>query len=657
MKKLILIIGILTFFTQIGYSQLRQELICIPSGDSVALILTVPPTSTEGFHLFRQGPLPGNQEYICLTSERPIKPILDAARVKEILGDDWPVMVDAFGTNEPFDILRKLRGDDFVGLVHSLFSPNVARLTGRWFLDSKVEPGASYNYRVVIVSDNGKEKAIIEKEVLIKDSFPDPPVDMTVEPGDGKVTLKWDYPAWAGDYTDLAIQYFVYRKTTESEFEKLDHTPIIRDDLSAPGYSDLWLENGIEYFYQVRAVDPLRRQSEPSATISCIPVDKSAPSLPKNVITEAGDGVVVISWDMSLELDVAGYNLYRSLGLKEDYIKIDTKPIAAEYPVAYDSSIANGVQYFYAVTAFDKSGNESKKSNPVTCLGEDRTPPEPPANLTFSLANKRLTLNWSPSNSKDLSGYYVYRGMTEDIQPKIIHDPYLDTMFVDEGYQGEGMTPGKSFWISVSAVDKSRNESEKVSMIVEIPDDVPPSPPQGFIAENESGRYVNITCSGSASLDVATYRLIREDIFSDQTIIAEIDQAPLSYRDTSVVKGREYIYYAIAIDSADNKSLPGRVDSVFVKDTSPPPSPRNCQARLTEEGISLKWERVIDFDLVGYNIYRSTIPSGVYDKVNNEILTKLIFTDGQGLPTHYYKIKSIDTSGNESTRSEAVRAN
>jgi fibronectin type 3 domain-containing protein len=246
--------------------------------------------------------------------------------------------------------------------------------------------------------------------------------------------------------------------------------------------------------------------------------------------------------------------------------------------------------------------------------------------------------------------------MTEDIQPKIIHEPYLDTFFIDDGYQEAGMTPGKSFWISVTAVDRSRNESPKISVVVVIPDNEPPLPPQGLIAENNDGRYVMISCNGSASLDVVSYQIVRQDNAGQVSVISKLTDAPIIFKDTTVTKGNTFIYYAVAIDSAGNQSLPGKIDTVFVKDSTSPPSPRNCRARITENGIWLKWERVIDFDLAGYNVYRSNLPSGVYEKINDEPLNELEFIDDQGSPNHYYKIKAVDTSGNESSRSEAVRA-
>jgi fibronectin type 3 domain-containing protein len=656
MKKILLILLISASLANIAEAQIRQDLITMAAGDSVVLFLTDPPGSNESFLVYRQGPLPTNNDFVLLTKDEPVKPTIDANQVKTVLGPDWEVISKAFGTDEPFEVLRRLRGDEFIGIVHSLYSPQVARLTGRLYIDKGVEPGKEYRYKISVINNRGDERYSLTEKVIVTEIYPQPPTDLKAETGDGSIKLTWKYPPWAGSYKDLAIQYYLYRKVGDGDFAKVDHKPIIRDDYTPSEYNDLWLKNGAEYSYYVIAVDPIGRQSQPSPTITAIPVDKTPPAIPENLNVESGDGVVAMAWNMSLELDVAGYYVYRSIGLDKEFIKLNDVLVPVNIPVYFDSTIANGVQYFYSITAVDKSGNESERGNPIATIGEDKTPPDAPKNLTYKITNRILKLTWSASKAKDVAGYYIYRGMDKDVQPKINHEPFADTVFADSGYQAEGMTPGKNFWVSITAADRSRNESEKITLEIAIPDDEPPLAPQGFVAENVEGRYVRISCNGSASLDVAAYKIHRAEKGGAFQVIKEFNHAPFVLNDSMVSKGTANIYYAVAYDSAGNKSGLSQIDTVFIKDYSAPPSPRNCTARVTPTGIQLKWERVVDFDLKGYNVYRSTIPSGVYEKLNNEPLTKLEFIDKAGTVKHYYKIKAVDSSGNESDRGEAVHA-
>jgi hypothetical protein len=75
---------------------------------------------------------------------------------------------------------------------------------------------------------------------------------------------------------------------------------------------------------------------------------------------------------------------------------------------------------------------------------------------------------------------------------------------------------------------------------------------------------------------------------------------------------------------------------------------------MNENGVIITWERVIDFDLVGYNIYRSNLPTGVYIKVNSGAVHELKYFDSEGNSNSWYKIKSVDTSGNESRATTPV---
>lgn len=153
------------------------------------------------------------------------------------------------------------------------------------------------------------------------------------------------------------------------------------------------------------------------------------------------------------------------------------------------------------------------------------------------------------------------------------------------------------------------------------------------------------------------YKLYRSEIGAKTKSIelATFSSTPFNYRDSSVSKGIKYIYYAIAIDSSNNRSRESRIDTVFVRDFSPPPSSRNVKAKIIDKGVLIEWERVIDFDLAGYNIYRSEIPTGIYEKLNSEPVKELKFLDAKGKKHHYYKVLSVDTSGNESTRNQHVQ--
>jgi hypothetical protein len=91
------------------------------------------------------------------------------------------------------------------------------------------------------------------------------------------------------------------------------------------------------------------------------PRDVTPPSAPRAVYSVTGDHEVFLHWLDNPEPDVAGYHVYIASCLDGPdcpYDRIGTTA-APEFAV---SGLANGVTRFYAVTAYDRSGNESELS-------------------------------------------------------------------------------------------------------------------------------------------------------------------------------------------------------------------------------------------------------------------------------------------------------
>ena len=77
------------------------------------------------------------------------------------------------------------------------------------------------------------------------------------------------------------------------------------------------------------------------------------------IIQATANHIVDLSWKASTSGDVAGYNVYRSPDAAT-WKKINASLIAST--LYSDSTAANGSTYYYAATAVDISGHESKKT-------------------------------------------------------------------------------------------------------------------------------------------------------------------------------------------------------------------------------------------------------------------------------------------------------
>jgi hypothetical protein len=84
--------------------------------------------------------------------------------------------------------------------------------------------------------------------------------------------------------------------------------------------------------------------------------DFISPAAPQGLVTQAGDRLVDLFWYPNTEPDLAGYKVYYSSSYNGTYHLIGT----TSHTSFTDRDARNGSTYFYAVTAFDASGNESE---------------------------------------------------------------------------------------------------------------------------------------------------------------------------------------------------------------------------------------------------------------------------------------------------------
>lgn len=91
--------------------------------------------------------------------------------------------------------------------------------------------------------------------------------------------------------------------------------------------------------------------------------DTAAPAAPVGLVATAGNGLVVLSWNVNDEEDLAGYNVYRGSALPVD---TNGTPLNGDTPLTEptytDTGLTNGTAYYYAVVAVDTSGNASQAS-------------------------------------------------------------------------------------------------------------------------------------------------------------------------------------------------------------------------------------------------------------------------------------------------------
>ena len=144
-------------------------------------------------------------------------------------------------------------------------------------------------------------------------------------------------------------------------------------ETSAPPFSDNQIVLGATYEYSVRSIVQYPDQAIESADsniVTITPKDIFPPAAPLGLVVvpvpsqEATPAHLELSWAISPETDVAGYNVYRSEQAGVQGTRQNADLLIA--PAFRDMNVQPGRRYFYSVTAVDRSGNESPASAVVS---------------------------------------------------------------------------------------------------------------------------------------------------------------------------------------------------------------------------------------------------------------------------------------------------
>jgi len=626
----------------------------IAHGDTVTVFLLAAPPGDGGFVVYRGaagGPM------VRVTAQ-PVRPAADGAEAAAIIGSDLLAVERDVEALDADDMLRRLRANPFAGVVLGALYPKVALALGRIYADTGVTPGARLDYRVVVTDAAGREtERVFSASVTVADRLPPAPAGLTADVGDGRTTITWTYPAPGPGAAENVIGFVVYRAGgADTAFRRVTPMPVLRTDAGPLQYEDREVTNGTGYRYRVAAVDLAGREGERSLPLGAIPVDRTPPGFPANVSTEVQATGVLVVWRMSPEPDAAGYVVERSTDVSGPFVPVAAAHVPVDRPSYLDTTASGGRRYFYRVIAVDRSGNQSAPSPIAQANVEDRTPPDAPTGVVATPAGHRLIVRWRRSKAADVMGYYVYRAVPGKPVTRIVSLPLSDTVFVDSGYGAAGLRPGGRYEVGVTAVDSARNESAHAVAQVLVPDDVPPDPPAGVDARGIGGRYVQVAWSAAQAPDVAAYEVLRSTGDTTFGPLARVTgRPPYGLRDTTTVHGGRYVYRVVAVDSAGNRSVPA-VDSVRFTRPTPPPAPRHLLVRAVPPGaVVLEWERVADPEVVGYRVYRSPLPTGRFDPLGDGVTRGTSFTDAAPEPGAYYRVRAVDSSGNESAPSPPAR--
>lgn len=381
-----------------------------------------------------------------------------------------------------------------------------------------------------------------------------------------------------------------------------------------------------------------------------------------------GDGVVNLSWTAS-GTPGAEYDVYRNTapaGIV--YQKVNGAPITGtSFP---DTTVSNGVTYYYYLVARDGDGFESRRSNfnsdcdidgpdCVKARPLNPNPPSAPTGVTFTDPGigTMLKLTWNANPEDDISRYTVHYGTQPDVYDFSVALGDTTTFTL------RGLTEGEVYYAAVSAT----NTSDLVSALSTEVNDFPV-----FGLGLRAPRFIDdLRMSKSGNDAVVSWTEVTSDVFGkpktvagytvwrgeslpfDNASFVQLGSCPApctSFTDPDVLDdGSVYKYRVQAFDAQSNA---GGFGSELPASTT-----LTLEKALTPGSVRLTWPAVtgtVDgrpVELLGYRVYaagqpftRADIRDGLVSPLTTTPATSFVMSPQ--VEDRYYSVLAVDVRGN-----------
>jgi rhamnogalacturonan endolyase len=175
------------------------------------------------------------------------------------------------------------------------------------------------------------------------------------------------------------------------------------------------------------------------------------PSPPINVAATALPDTVILNWTPNIELDLAGYNVYRSRQIDGEYTKLNSELLIE---VSYmDTNVTNDSTYYYALTAVDIDENESSFSDIVMAIPTFR--PDVPIKVATRNEENSVKIIWHTTGEPNINGFNVYRSTQSGGDYQLCNvSPITDSSYIDYP-----LTPDITLFYVVTSINTSDIES------------------------------------------------------------------------------------------------------------------------------------------------------------------------------------------------------
>lgn len=437
--------------------------------------------------------------------------------------------------------------------------------------------------------------------------------------------------------------------------------------LAGTAFLDTTVDKKSTYIYRVTLLSTDNKNiSQKESNLSSSLIMSSFPQINSST-KRYSDGKLSLTWAVKDKMDMAHFNIYRTVFGKDEYKKIKVrKGVYMDKDslmlLAIDSLGKQPAWYEYKIASVDAFGNEDEMQGYVSGgnLQDYYAPPVTNFRAVNTHKNHEVKLAWHFENKKYLNGVDVMRSLMYDSGYKRIATvPVDDSVFTDIlPVSGENYY----YYLLLRSADNDPVPTAKI-FATYTDENAKPEPPNEIDATTiASGIKVYWKSDEPFGKGFYVYRRNNPaDQFTQVSSLIPAGSAVYSFTDTSrQLQGGEVYEYVVRTMN-ENNQLSANSDTV----TANPGikraviAPMNLRYRNDDGRITLLWNdmRPWENDLLGYKVFRKT-GNGNFERMANDSLqpAKNFYIDSalqKGI-SYAYAVSALDISGNESEKSTIV---
>lgn len=399
-----------------------------------------------------------------------------------------------------------------------------------------------------------------------------PKVDTTLE------TVKPESIKYISDITSIALEwkpvadprangYNIYRVNTrdlEKSFTLIEHV----ENRFSSHFVDTNLVPSTEYSYAITVTNDLDQESKATESIQVATLPTIEPVAFIQALSNQPRQVKIL-WRPHTNPSVSHYVLEKLIpGEKSNSSWKGIKKLENRFNIEYiDEDLKDNSTYVYRVKALTFDGAYSKPTLGVKATTKEL--PIQPTDITATkLLPKKIVIKWTPSPTKDVVKYRIYRSNFENSRYNFENEVHKDINEYTDKFEEDG----KKVFYKVTALDADGLETS-LNVTAAMGQTLPkPKAPIITLAQIQNGKVIlNWNPGDDRAESYIVYKTISKGFFNNKTI-KFINIKGNRYEDKDIEPNTEYTY---TLQSVDKHNIPSKLtpkmDLELPKEVKPNP--------------------------------------------------------------------------------------